>query len=779
MRLDEVAKQGYFAEYEIPFSEKRRWDYLHNWYLSESRHPYFMNTGARKLYVKYPSQAEVVTLNYDNQVWAPSPMNIEDPNLFHALIKLLMSDFFHQRDIFVSNNDFYLLVYVTSKGNAKVLKINLAQQWRENEFFEFALLDSATTLVRAKDIKRGNMHGAHYLIDSKDGLPVLRRLTPSKVTRQLIKEGLYYKPKNTTFGGKRSRTNIRYLDVRSKFQVEGREFDPIQRCRIYHVWQFATDLVAYLNQVGIPFYLKPLEYERVHQISVGKFGKKQQVDISQKTIVVLDDRIRPTIQPDLELPEFSATVTQIVTNIINDEDWTPNLIVKTKADLKPGDLVLRLQDNDAPDFERDLEFDDEGNPKLDDEGNPIVVYQGPLYGHDDPYKLFQKMYGNAITQSLNINALSEDEEEEDDEIEDEDESLTDSNEDLLTDSHTQAQHMGYKLPPKTKTFKIKILNSLYQLHLKDIVRNPENAMDRLGLLEKMRDNIFLYSEGMVYLDGDNLVFRSTIGDESDGVVQIIQERTGWDLDDDIIWSAYERKKYQPAEEIEEREKKNILKNGRFIVNRDYIWQIDDSSERVLPNIPEIQQRRKARETQYPKDIFRPTFSEAELKIFAKNTDPNTTLARERLQSFNEFLDGLVENHLSYNDLHDKRADFYDKLDIRNSIPFEKYLNLREIDVPSPRKSDVIPGYMGISYIRETGQYYVGSKDSFPQSHQQDKGFVFRKVVVHRPKNPPTPDELFQQLQVNLFPLLEVNFIRYKQYTVYPFPFKLIEIWKSI
>ena len=28
----------------------------------------------------------------------------------------------------------------------------------------------------------------------------------------------------------------------------------------------------------------------------------------------------------------------------------------------------------------------------------------------------------------------------------------------------------------------------------------------------------------------------------------------------------------------------------------------------------------------------------------------------------------------------------------------------------------------------------------------------------------------------LFPLLEVNFVRYKRYTVYPFPFSLIRMW---
>ncbi|MDM8520014.1 hypothetical protein QUF64_08205 [Anaerolineales bacterium HSG6] len=760
IRYDEIGKQGYFVEYEIPYSEKRRWDYLHNWYLSTSKYPYFLNPSARRLYVKYPSQANAVNLKYNSQVWTPSPMDIKDPELFHALIKLLVSNFFHQRDIFVSNNDFYLLVYVTLKGNAKVLRINLKQQWKENEHFEFSLQAGATTLPRSKDIKTEdikkkqiNMHGANYLIDSKDGLPVLRRLTPYKVTHKLAQNGIYYKPKNRTINGKLLRTHIRYLDINSDYQIkdEDKKRKPLQRCKIYHMYQFATDLVAYFNQIGIPFYLKPLEYERV----VSKKPKKKQgpqIDMSQKTVVLLDDRIRPTIRPDLEPDDFSAETTQRVAEIINSEDWAPQVIVKTKTDLKSDDFVLRLQDNNDPlDFERKFELDDEGNPRLDGDDNQIISYQGPLYGHDDPYKLYQKKYNRSVAQSLSV-VLDKDDDDNEEDRPDGDES----------------QSMSYKLPNAGK-LKHKVLNSLYQLHLKDIVRNPRNVISRLGAIERMRDNIFLHAEGMVYLDGDDLVFTATTNEDCR---TMIQEKTGWDLIDDIIEPALDRESFN--------RKKNVLKDCRFIVNRDYVWQIDDSPERVLVDIPEIEQRHKARSNQYPKDVFRPTFSETELKIFKTEKDTNHQKAIEHLQAFDRFLDGITENHLSYNDFSRRGKEVRKLLGIGNLSKFEKYLELRDINVPSVRKDGMITGYTGISYVRNTRQYYVGSKDGFPQNLRQEKAFIFRKIIVHRPISPPVTDnELFEQLKVNLFPLLDVFFIRYKQYTVYPFPFKLIEMRKDI
>lgn len=737
-------------QYDIPYSESRRWDYLHNWYLSKSQYPYYLNTGAKTLYVMYPSANEVVNLVYDGQVWRPTITVIEDEKQFPALVKLFLSAYFHQRQIYVSNDDFYLPVYLTAGGNAKVLKIRVAQQWKENEFYEFALLDRATTMVKADNIKKGNMQGAYYAIDHKDGLPVLRRLNPKKITQAHIQQGVYRHLKQ-----KKYKTTVRYLSV-------GNE-EALKRCRVYPLWHFTDDLVDYFNLVGIPFRLKELPYQKVNVLPSSKFAQERQIDLSALTVCVVDDRIRPQIHPELESPTFSSELMEIIQSLLPQGNGAPTLVLKTKANLQAGALVLRLQDNQASDFKVEI--------STDEEGNEIKLNKALLYNYSDPYKDYAEEYAYTVSQSLNINRLTETEEES---FDDDEADAQPAKKKVPLEPQSEEAYLGYKKPSKTK-LKIPLLNSLYQLYLKDIVRHPENARQRLEVLNRMRNNIFLYAEGLVYLEGDALVFmRTTNNSEAES---LLKKRTGRDLMTDVLLPALNRKKYPDYEDIEDEDQKNILKNCRFIVHPDYVWQIDDSPERVLHNIPEIQRRLRVMSKERPKEDFRPTYKSPELAVFGE----------EQLQAYEYFLDEEVEEaYISFNTLtrkYGKRKEgkedtgFYRLLGIKNSAKFKKYVTAKlGITFGSPKGKDVIPAYTGISYVPETQQYYVGDKYGISERYRQDKGFVFRRVVVH--DGDTTPDTLFELLKLNLFPLLEVNFIRYKQYTVYPFPFKLIEIWKK-
>ena len=746
-----VRSQGHFVQYQIPYRESRRWDYLHNWYLSTSHYPYYLNTRANTLYVMYPSASEVIDLVYDGQVWKPTVTDIEDEKRFPALVKLFVSAYFDQRNIFVSNNDFYLLVYLTSKGNPKVLKINIAQQWKENEFYEFALLDSATTMVKADNIKKGNMQGGYYGIDYKDGLPVLRRLNPKKI-RHHIQQGVYTRLKR-----KKYKTTVGYLSVGSE--------DALKRCRVYHLWRFVSDLANYFNQVGIPFRLKELPSQRVDVLKGRKFAKQPQIDLSAQTVCVVDDRIRPEIHPELEPPAFSSRLVEKIQSLLAEANSRPTLVFKSKADLQAGDLVLRLQDNQASDFKI----------TTDDDDNQIELNKALLRNYSDPYQDYAEEYAHTVSQSLNVNTLTETEEESFDDEEDDQEGGDQPEPEETPEPQSEEAYLGYDLPGKNK-LKIPVLNSLNQLYLKDIVRHPQNARQRFDVLNQMRENIFLYAEGLVYLEGDSLVFMPTTNNPE--VFTLLKERTGWDLMSDVLLPALNRKKYPDYEDIEDEEKNNILKNCRFIIHPDYVWQIDDSPERVLHNIPEIQRRLRERSKERAKEDWAPTYSPAELAVFEE----------EKLQAYEVFLDEEVEEeYISFNTLtrkYGKRKEgkeqkgFYRLLGIKNAFKFQKYVTARlGITIDSPKGGDVIPAYTGISYVSETQQYYVGDKYGMTKKYRQDKAFVFRRVVVHRGDT--TPDTLLELLKLNLFPLLEVNFIRYKQYTVYPFPFKLIEIWKKI
>ena len=67
---------------------------------------------------------------------------------------------------------------------------------------------------------------------------------------------------------------------------------------------------------------------------------------------------------------------------------------------------------------------------------------------------------------------------------------------------------------------------------------------------------------------------------------------------------------------------------------------------------------------------------------------------------------------------------------------------------------------------------AGVKDT--TTVDQERGHALRRIMVHQGNR--EPDKLHDQLAQSFFPLLEVNFIRYRNYTVVPFPFRMIEMW---
>jgi hypothetical protein len=741
---ESIQKQGVFVEYEIPNRKDIKWDYLHNWYLRQSTFPYYLHTPARRLYVLYPHDQAIQALTYDKQQWPWKLVPLQHETRWPPLVKLLVSAFFTQRKVLVSNNDFYLLVSHSIGGFARVLDIDFHHQWRDGRFYEFAVRDKATTLHPLRERPTHDtslMHGAHYTIDRREGLPVLRRLHPEKITQTQIMRGVYRKPKSRSY-----RTHIPLLDIRGE--------EELQRCRSYSLHWFLADLVAYFNEIGLPFHLKELPFQKVSKSSAT--FKQPQLSLQGNTVALVDDRLRPHVFPESEPSQFADKLIQRIQETLADQEWAPTLVVTEKTDLQPNDLVLRLQDNLHKDFVRPDGDSDDGE-------------SGVLAAYIDPYLQFHREFGDTISQSLNINTnaqaqnLAPDDEEEDDE----DMAIIETDPETTT-TGSAAEYLSYKLPPNDKQFKLRVLNSMNQLCLKLMARYPHNARQRFPILDRLNDNMFLYQDVLVYRDGDALIFMKTSGNTE--AARVIQERTGWDIIQDILLPAQQRNDYNRVEQLDAERIDTLLKQGRFIVSPRAVWQIEDCAERVLYNIAEIRQRLRARTIEYPKQVFYPQYTPDELRIFD----------RQRLEAFAAFLDTTVrESVLSYNQLVQQYKDegLYTSLGIKNSTKLQAYLRTNQLPLASVKGADVVPAYTGISYLPDTQQYYVGDKYGLDSSYQQERGFVLRRVIVHRERGRQEPLE--EQLRKHLFPLLEVNFVRYQQYTVYPFPFKLIEIWNEI
>jgi hypothetical protein len=625
-----------------------------------------------------------------------------------------------------------------------VLKIELLQQWREGLLHEFVVKDHATTLhpVREDSFREDLlMRGASYAQDFREGLPVLRRLRPDAVRRKLA-DGVYFDPPVRDY-----RTQIPLLDARNE--------DSLRRCRSYYLHWFLIDLVEYFNGIGLPFQLKLVPFQKVSKSSVAFM--QPQLSLQGSTVALIDDRLRPSVRPDLEPSDFADQLFQRIKNAYAREDWTPSLVPTPTTALQPGDLVLRLQDNLGEDFYQPNEEQAKAGKK-----------PGVLAGHKDPYKQFQLAFGTTISQSLNINTHTHADDMDADDLNEDDEGDDTTSETNTEESEYQTldSYFTYKLPPR-KWIELRVLNSLNQLGLKLMVRSPGDACRRFPVLERLHETIFLYKHALVYRDKDALVFLQTPSNET--AIQVIKERTGWNIFKDILLPAQRRISYKKVEEPDEEKLHDLLRQGRFMVSPQFVWQIEDCDERVLYDIPEIQRRMRARDSVRPKRDFYPTYTTNELAIFDRQT----------LEAFAQFLDTTVrEQALSYAELRRyKDQGLYTVLGIQKGNKLQDYLRVKQLFRGSVKGTDVIPAYTGISYLPDTRQYYVGDKYGLDEGYRQERGFMLRRIIVHQNRNEQT--SLDEQLMEYFFPLLEVNFIRYRRYTVYPFPFKLIEIWNGI
>jgi len=142
--------------------------------------------------------------------------------------------------------------------------------------------------------------------------------------------------------------------------------------------------------------------------------------------------------------------------------------------------------------------------------------------------------------------------------------------------------------------------------------------------------------------------------------------------------------------------------------------------------------------------------------------------------FNNFLDEEVEDiMLSYQDLKLKYGKgengFLKKIfNSKDERPFIKFLNDEtSIKLKGLKQDGIFSTYTGLWFDELHHQYFVGR--TYGYQHKQDKGSQMKKIITH-----------FGTLYTEkFFELLNVDFIRHKEITVNPYPFKLIEMYEVI
>lgn len=197
-------------------------------------------------------------------------------------------------------------------------------------------------------------------------------------------------------------------------------------------------------------------------------------------------------------------------------------------------------------------------------------------------------------------------------------------------------------------------------------------------------------------------------------------------------------------------------NHKLIFSNSSVIEIIDIPERSFYDEDEIKLRIADRNKQRPKTEFKSII--------------NDSISNQ----FNNFIDEDVENiMISYEELKAKygkgESGFLKQIfGSKDERPFIKFLNANTcIQVKGLKQDSIFSIYSGVWFDEVLQQYFVGRTHGY--QHKQDKGSQMKKVITH-----------FGSFNEHMFfELLNVDFIRYKEMTVNPYPFKLIEIFQTI
>lgn len=722
---ERLRQRCHIVRYQMPFynrkTDKNYYARMHNWYKQESDYPCYLHTHGPHLYVKYGNPNEVINLSYEGRPLRAEMVNLEDETMLPWIMKLLVADFFQVGGRFVSNAKFFLWA-TADKDFVTGLEIEVKHNWQENKD-EFIVSDEAARLRKLRPIDniqpwRQVYYGRFY--PSPD-MPIFKQLKRDQITPEQLDEGVF-----ELYEG--SRTNRASLTFHSTKSLRA-----LQQTRSYLLNQFIAQFVAYLNGLGLPFQQKRLSVQRMHTESTTAM-KERQLPLEQKPIYIVDDRLNALRKPD----NFATRFCQVANAATPDHDTL--FVVKPEDEIEPGDWVLRIQDYEKDDFDPET---------------------GILKDWQDPKASFYARHPDVVKQTINANNNSKKRQIEAERQKSRDWSAT--------------EYLDYEVPTDAD-LKTQLQVCRNQLLLKDVVMFPQSVPSRLPQIGLMTNMIFLYQGVLVYFDGRDLHFMAVANNLEEASV-FVQAYTGWDLVEDVLLPSIERYYFNP-----QRDKaiEDTLKRP-FIISRDLVWEIWEGNGRVLNEDAVIRERLEALEQPrlikqfYPPQLDNnPLFDSQQLQVYAKFLD------REVRQSTISYIDLKTQYGKHVKDergaILEEDGGFFSLLGIHSAKKYREYLKgWVGLPLESVREDHLFPVYKGIWYDPDTNHYVAGVKDS--NSLEQERGHTLRRIVVHQGER--EPDKLRAQLTQAFFPLLEVNFIRHRNYTVYPFPFKLIEVWQGV
>ncbi len=473
-----------------------------------------------------------------------------------------------------------------------------------------------------------------------------------------------------------------------------------------------------------------------------------------ETIYIYDNRLQSLPQfapiPSVSLQAYIDLITRLLAQLQPDLQFAPI----TNVSQANGHPVLVLQDHEEEDFQEN----------------------GLFSGQPDPYEQFYTAFPHLPKQSFNVNFHSADEK----------------------GTLSPPEYLNYSLPAdEDENFVNKLQMALYQLYLKDVIINERSVHERLPFyptpyvfLRKRRGGEQSH-EILLHLEKDRLHFvdlRSPEGKD---------DRTRFLANIGVNWGEMEERMLIKYYKLKEDGTSEELPRYDAIVAPNIFVELEGLNERILYDYEEVLKRR----SELDKPLVVEEFKLAPYYDKIKNA-PFPPLAQLHLIKNNErYSQGLLTKQEREAFKFYQQLEAYDALlkEIEYMQPMISYKDLingwmqriapileitsdddqhyrtgrlrrlyKKREMFLSEKANELYLYEGIWYDTDDS-YMIGS--TYGIERAQERAHLIRHFDVYQGKE-----------RFDIAPLLtamSIQFVRLRQFTVYPYPFHLINLYNEI
>jgi len=704
------------------------------------------------IYVLYPIDEELVSISlteFSDTLLEPRILNSSDLAKlpFHVIVKFLQADYFNRQEGFAGLRKYFVHAKTIGKNQDKDICLEIIIDGapenvidnKEKDIQEFYLTGHALKFERVASLPDNFQRNrkAYYSRTISSGLVLFNQIPRQAINEEQLPTLYQESPDD------RHPANLKYHDQGS--------IESLHACRGYLLYKFTENFIKHLASFGIKGYRKQRQW-LPYKIADQK-GKRLIIENLQCVYV-------------FDLRHKNSPTTESYINLLLDSYPELNFQIIEKMEDANNQPVLVLLDATAEDYKNEA--------------------FGKAYR--DPKTRIYRDFTHTPKQSIVVNGNK-----------------------LEDYKNNPSGFLTYDLQPlKDKKnnptdFGRSMEIALFQLYLKDVVMNGRNISQSLpieGVLDELTNYAFIrkytYKRNsyavLLYCENDQLQFIDLSSVEQRARLTEIADEFEIDLSSVQEWMEHKYHK-----DLDDKASYDlILMPGK-------VFELETIPEVVLYKYAKIEERMKQRTDDRPISTFKlaehyDTLKDRKMLKLEQlkqgyNDEPSIKFYKD-LCDFDDLLDSLNRSTISYKELTSNKTVWAKRIGEIFNLPTKDEETEEDeiIETEEPEESELeeqTPGYKFnrlLGYYRKTkailgakqndvqmskgiwydnNYYQVTSVFGFGTSGQDNANSIRRFNVI------------IGDHEVNLTPFLEatsVKFVRYNQYTVYPYFFYLIDMY---